>query len=157
MRLVFCNLFAISTMMQHNWKILNLPDPWPIIQCTKCMLAVDIKENDLNILDRFTNCPGEPAKPTRQEPDLTPEIERLGITLKMAKRWVAALLKWRAAGYPTRTQSEVDQIAAICETNECGAYTKGRCSKCGCCVSHSKIPVINKAKLATESCPVDKW
>jgi len=95
--------------------------------------------------------------PTRQEPDLTPEVERLGITLEMAKRWVTALLKWRAAGYPTRTQEEVDRIVAICKTNECGEYVKGRCKKCGCCVSHSKIPITNKAKLATESCPVGKW
>ena len=96
-----------------------------------------------------------PESPTRQEPDLTPEVERLGITLKMAKRWVTALLKWRAAGYPTRTQEEVDRIVAICV--KCKHYVKGRCKLCGCCVSHSKIPITNKAKLATESCPVGKW
>ena len=95
--------------------------------------------------------------PTRQEPDLTPEVERLGITIKMAKRWVVALLKWRKAGYPTRTQKEVDRIVDVCKANECGEYTNGRCKRCGCCVSHSKIPIINKSRLSTESCPVGKW
>jgi len=93
--------------------------------------------------------------PTRQEPDLTPEVERLGITPEMAKRWMVALLKWRAAGYPTRTQEEVDRIVAICV--KCKHYTKGRCRKCGCCVSHSKIPIVNKARLFTEACMENKW
>ena len=93
--------------------------------------------------------------PTRQEPDLTPEVERLGITPEMAKRWAFALLKWRKAGYPTRTQSEVDRIVAICV--KCKHYVKGRCKLCGCCVSHSKIPIVNKARLFTEACMENKW
>jgi len=93
--------------------------------------------------------------PKRQEPDLTPEVERLGITIKMAKCWASALLKWRAAGYPTRTQEEVDRIVAICV--KCKHYVKGRCKLCGCCVSHSKIPIVNKARLFTEACMENKW
>ena len=101
---------------------------------------------------------GQKAEPpTRQEPDLTPEVERLGITIKMAKRWMFALLNWRKAGYPTRTQKEVARIIPICKSNECGQYIAGRCKKCGCGVNSLRLAIVNKAKMATEKCPLGKW
>ena len=144
--------------MQHNWILLDLPDPYPICQCTKCKMAIELHGTEG--LEKFIGCPGKiiPLEmPSIQEPDLTPEVERLSITIKMAKRWVAALLKWRKAGYPTRTQKEVARIVPICESNECGHYINGRCSKCGCGVNNNRIAIVNKAKMATEKCPLGKW
>ena len=136
-----CNLYNHSSRVMLCDFQLNADG---FYQCTQCGWTAPRK------LDKapFRNCQS-------QEPDLTPEVERLGITPEMAKRWMVALLKWRAAGYPTRTQEEVDRIVAICV--KCKHYTKGRCRKCGCCVSHSKIPIVNKARLFTEACMENKW
>ena len=88
-------------------------------------------------------------------PDLRPAAATLGITADNIKHYVHALARWTAAGMPTREQAEVKRLEAICR--ECEHYRKGRCAKCGCCVSKSRVAVLNKIKMATENCPVEKW
>ena len=106
---------------------------------------------------------GQPAEqPEKQQPeqptprDLQPVADRLGIKPEHIKHYADALIRWRAAGYPTRTQPEVEACLAVCVA--CEHYTKnGKCRKCGCCVNNSKIAALNKAKMLTEQCPKGKW
>ena len=108
------------------------------------------------------NCPGHPVtRPERIHPEpvnlenLAHAAERLGIKPEHVSHYATALARWTAAGFPTRTQAEVDACLAVCQT--CEHYTGGRCRKCGCCVNKSKMAVLNKAKMATEACPEGKW
>jgi len=83
--------------------------------------------------------------------------ERLGITWSDAKHYAAALAKWAKAGYPVRSQEEVERIAAICKSNACGLYQDGRCRWCGCRVNNGRFPITNKIKMATEHCGLGFW
>jgi len=90
---------------------------------------------------------------------LRPEGEKLGWDFGMVCRYAAALKKWVAAGRPTRTDEEVEAIKAICKSDECKKYEpiEGRCRACGCKIHTPGITILSKAKLATETCPKDKW
>lgn len=88
-------------------------------------------------------------------PDLRPAADKLGITTNNIKHYARALARWTAAGMPTREQAEVERLEAVCRA--CEHYRKGRCTKCGCCVSKSRAAWRNKIKMATENCPVEKW
>jgi hypothetical protein len=65
-----------------------------------------------------------------------------------------ALARWALAGMPRRSQPEIDERLAICQTCE---YLKHQhCQKCGCaCVETNRL--MNKLALATERCPLGKW
>ena len=72
--------------------------------------------------------------------------------------YATALRKWRAAGYPTRTDAEVAACLAKCE-EPCPKWdaVKTRCKVCGCNVNASGFAVANKARMATEVCPLGRW
>ena len=88
-------------------------------------------------------------------PDLRPAAKKLGIRSIYIKHFAMALARWTMAGMPTREQAEVEQLEALCR--ECEHCRNGRCTKCGCCVSKSRVAWRNKIKMATESCPIEKW
>jgi hypothetical protein len=69
-----------------------------------------------------------------------------------------ALIRWRHAGYPTRSQEEVARIHKIC-AEPCEWYDedKKRCKGCGCKVTVGSLAVFNKIKMETEHCPKEKW
>jgi len=98
---------------------------------------------------------GWPKRNCPKSPDLQPAAERLGISLADMGHYAHALARWTAAGFPARDQAEVERCEAICVA--CEHYRNGRCKKCGCCISKNRVAVLNKAKMATETCPVGKW
>ena len=68
--------------------------------------------------------------------------------------FAAAMARWTLAGLPRRTQAEIDERLAICQT--CEFLRNDHCTQCGCaCVEQNRL--INKLALATETCPLDKW
>jgi hypothetical protein len=71
--------------------------------------------------------------------------------------YARALLRWFVAGFPTRENHEVAAILAICQSQVCGKFVDGRCSICGCHINQSNWAVVNKARMATEVCPLRKW
>lgn len=78
-----------------------------------------------------------------------PDFPKASVQLWLYKE---ALKRWHAAGRPVRTDEEVKEILETkCKT--CDWYDDGRCRGCGCRVTSGSIPVLNKIKMATESCP----
>lgn len=87
-----------------------------------------------------------------------PDSEKSPGTVKRLWIYAQAVSAWIAAGRPERTQEQVESVLKIC--GECEHFTTryglGRCLKCGCNVSKGPA-LVNKARMATESCPVGKW
>ena len=69
-----------------------------------------------------------------------------------------ALVKWKKAGYPVRTNEEVKEIHEK-KCKPCSWYDsdKKRCKGCGCRVTDGGVAVVNKIKMATEHCPREYW
>ena len=75
-----------------------------------------------------------------------------------AARLTTAVGKWMAAGQPVRNQDEIDIAFATCGTCEFykpSSDDSGTCGKCGCYVNRRGM--LNKIRMATESCPIGKW
>lgn len=127
----------------------------PPYYCTVCDFG-----NGLDITEPFRkNCDNTPAAIERrkeQEAQVTEAAERLGVTLEHVRNYRDALLRWRQAGYPTRTAEEVATIYAE-HCGPCDQLVGNRCRKCGCRVTAKGMAVLNKIKMATESCPDKKW
>lgn len=68
----------------------------------------------------------------------------------------AAMLRWIAAGRPTRTQAEIDAILAD-QCGPCEHFRQSSCALCGCRISRSPSAMRNKLAMGTESCPIGKW
>lgn len=98
------------------------------------------------------NCPKG-----KLEPEVAEAGKQLGWKPEHATRYLRALIRWIAAGRPTRDDEEVTEAVAICEA--CNHYraTKGRCGVCGCAIHTPGMVILSKARLATERCPKDKW
>ena len=88
---------------------------------------------------------------------VTDGVTRLGLSTELAIRYIRALWRWRKAGYPTRTEAEVQRIFyTFCNPpgQPCQHYVDGTCEKCGCHVNTSRIAITNKAAMLTEHCPL---
>lgn len=66
-----------------------------------------------------------------------------------------AIAKWFKHGCPIRTDKNVDTLLEVCES--CEQYSNKQCSVCGCSVNRSEDATRNKARMATEDCPLGKW
>lgn len=84
-----------------------------------------------------------------QEPNLFEKGKHYGIALK----------RWAKAGCPARTDEEVVAILETCQACDKWNPEKTRCRICGCRVSLGRWSVRNKARMATEHCPLQspKW
>ncbi len=112
------------------------------------------------------NCPIPPtpeaiaeqkAEAIRQQAEALELGKSLGWTIEDAIHWAMALVRWQKAGRPQRTDEEVQYIVAICEACDDYKANEKRCKICRCGVSTGDMAVCNKARLATESCPQQKW
>jgi len=101
--------------------------------------------------------PEQKAAAEKQRIEVLEAGKQLGWKAEHAIKYAAALLRWIAAGRPTRTAGEVAEIVVICE--QCQHYEagSGRCKVCGCKVHTPGMIVLSKAALGTERCPKDKW
>lgn len=87
-----------------------------------------------------------------------PYLDKVG-NVEAATRYAEATLDWMAKGCPVRTDSEVLQVLDTCKA--CEHFIKhndqsGYCQVCGCSVNVYG-GFVNKAKRATEHCPLNKW
>jgi len=85
------------------------------------------------------------------------EGKKLGWKPEHAVKYARALLRWVAAGRPTRTDEEVAEIVKTCERCKHYEAESGRCKKCGCCIKTKGLTILSKSKLSTESCVTGKW
>jgi hypothetical protein len=87
--------------------------------------------------------------------DVQVAAEKLGLRMKDVTHYAKALATWAKAGFPTRSDEETAAVYAICK--ECENNVSDRCKLCGCRVSPTGMALGNKARMATESCPLKKW
>jgi len=65
--------------------------------------------------------------------------------------YVKSTVKWILKDGPECSDEEFGQRKSVCVTNICGYLTAdNECRKCGC-------PIEDKARRATEDCPMDLW
>lgn len=127
----------------------------PPYYCTVCDFG-----KGLNITETFSkNCLATPAAIAarkEQNAQLTEAAEKLGVAFTHVWRYKDALLRWRAADYPTRTTEDVAAIHAT-HCKPCDERVGDRCRKCGCRVAAGGAVLLNKLKMATEHCLEEKW
>lgn len=102
------------------------------------------------------SCPSKRKKPA--EPP--PYVPRTSQVSSLGKGWsyTKAVTRWTAAGFPVRSQEEIDRIFTICEA--CPHYVNDKrphCRLCGCSLSKAPEGLKNKIAMATESCPDKRW
>jgi hypothetical protein len=70
-----------------------------------------------------------------------------------------ALIKWKKAGRPKRSQEEVERLHSTFCAAPCEWYDEkwGRCKGCGCAVSVGSWAIFNKLAMETEHCPKAKF
>lgn len=134
-------------------------------KCPGCFMvyplpSVKAPRHNCGAIPVEATAPSLPHPPSKLEREGTKSaVDKLGIKPEHIKHYIKALARWARKGFPTRTQEQVDITIALCES--CEHYTGGRCAKCGCCASRGYVAVLNKAKMATEHCPLkgpkQKW
>ena len=139
-------------------------------QCSVCGRKIGLTKQQLidvfgdsveKLFEKQPDCLGMQAKKEHEEKykvqEPCDESKEDGITWEKTKQWLDAVKRWTLAGFPVRTIEEVEDIynnkCLVCEEISKG----GSCKKCGCKVSKSKIALINKIRMATEKCPIEKW
>lgn len=76
----------------------------------------------------------------------------------MAARLASATAKWIAAGSPIREKEEIDNIfATYCSVCEHFNKENSSCNRCGCRCKEDNGEFLNKIRMATEHCPIQKW
>lgn len=115
------------------------------------------------------NCKAPPEPPPA---DFATDLETLDVPTEpdtltaLWHRWRDSIARWKAAGKPVRTPEEMAACLAVCtgdeNTPQCEGYDKrfgvlGKCTVCGCNVSAIPIGELNKARMATETCPRGLW
>jgi hypothetical protein len=127
--------------------------------CEQCPLKV------LKRKRRKEKLPLERAKPKEgckgcnppDMPKIVPPHANLALQIIA---WKDAVLRWRKAGKPRRSDAEVKKIKEeFCCEGKCDWYEakKGRCKGCGCRVTEGGVAVLNKIRMATEHCPRHLW
>jgi len=100
-------------------------------------------------------------KRAKDEADALAGAEQLGDVslLQKGAHYVQALIKWKRAGFPTRTPGAAATREAICRTNNCKLFDAEQvsCKKCGCQVGAARWAIFSKTKMATETCPKRLW
>ena len=129
-----------------------------MITCHKKHLIARCKERGYNLADVMGCVVKQDGDTWTVDVDHAdyPKSNKTPTTIKKVCKWIKAINRWIKAGRPSRTDEEVSRLVAICK--QCKHYSpEGRCRACGCAISHGAWAVMNKARMATEDCPKNKW
>ncbi len=76
-----------------------------------------------------------------------------------AKHYAQAVIRWRAAGYPVRSEELQEACRLTCQGCPSGQFDlkTETCKVCGCSVKKSRFAIRDKVKMATEVCHRDHW
>ena len=141
-------------MAMCQWKPVESPNGREARVCQRCGThLVNMGTDTLAaVLARQPNCEG-PRSGARTRPPVRPR----GLVAKV-RSYGKALSKWRAAGRPMRSYKEVERIYwKVCMACAQFSLEKATCKMCDCKVNRSKVAMLNKIRMATESCPDGKW
>ncbi len=100
------------------------------------------------------------AEQERQQTEAVELGKSLGWTIEDAKHWAAALLQWKKAGRPARTDEEIDEAMEFCEEDgirPCEKHKNGKCTCGGCSAIMRKMPIRQAARMGTVGCPAMRW
>jgi ribosomal protein L37E len=102
-----------------------------------------------------TNLPVTPETCTRCVKE---EKEALATWRDKVRNYSAALRRWIAAGSPSRTDEEAQQLFDD-HCSKCSMFDKERqvCNSCGCPANKDQPAIKNKLKMATEGCPLGQF
>jgi hypothetical protein len=107
-----------------------------------------------------TLCRVQKAKPLRKS--IKNDVQAMPSWMTRAKTFVSAEARWIAAGRPMRSDDQMAEIFAICESCEffVGRVNGGEgvCRLCGCNLKRIG-GILNKIRMATETCPANppRW
>ena len=125
---------------------LNADGHW---QCPQCNWVYPLKSDN------------PPHRNCMKAPSIRLAAKKLHVTWEDATHYAHAIVKWQDAGFPMRTRAEVARCFWICKggcgNRPCKWYANGYCKLCHCRVNQSRIALMNKIKMRTESCPEGKW
>ena len=117
---------------------------------------------DFELIDDVWKCRvcGYEYRPTSQTNPGKPPIARCRKLPSLPRRiahYAHAVKNFVVSGSPTRTNEEVERLLVICQS--CENYNSARqsCSLCGCRCTNNRLALLNKLRMATESCPVGRW
>lgn len=74
-----------------------------------------------------------------------------------AVRYAHALARHISTGLKNRTDEEVAERLAICQTCDRFNAKAESCSVCGCRCHAGRNALTNKLRMASERCPLGKW
>lgn len=130
------------------------PDGGPRYICTVCRLSlVNVVGDQLGteFADSLPDCRGKVAV-ARERPAVPPGI------IKRATAGLSAATRWMVAGRPRRSFGEITRIYdELCQPCPQFMAKSQSCGVCGCRVSKNRAALLNKIRMATESCPRGKW
>jgi hypothetical protein len=133
--------------------------------CKVCEAQTDPGPRQLNLviasLSLKYKLDTEQGASPRNYPELVQHLKKSGPpsakAIETAKRFAIAMAKWTAAGFPVRSDEEVnrlhEQVCTPCKNYQSRGDGVGRCGLCGCRLNLSRG--MNKLLWATESCPDD--
>jgi len=136
----------------HAWVEQYAPDAPRRFTCGRCRATVEFEGDDSQLRNQLDNQPDCKAAEVSRSAGSEPTVSG------KAKHYLSAVARWIAAGFPKRSDEEVDRIYAVCQ--QCEAFhADGYCRKCGCCLNRSRHAMANKIRMATEHCPLPepKW
>ncbi len=146
--------------LDRECKFGNQPNSDGFWECRKCgwILSVKTKLSPLRVCGKLAESPIRDCDgPPPNDDELLELAHKLDstTTLSKAKAFTTALIRWSAAGFPTRPDEEVANLYWE-HCRNCNWHIDNTCGYCGCPVSPKKGNLItrNKLKMATEHCPV---
>jgi len=88
-----------------------------------------------------------------------PEPKKPPTLIQQVSTYAQAMTRWSLAGWPKRTREEVSACIDTCIHCPAGLYdaARQRCNECGCRANRDNWAILNKAKMATETCPKGFW
>ena len=134
----------------HDWEMHNRSGPGEATVeyvCRRCRLSTAFAADTSATIRAQALAALPPCSP--ETPGL---VERGG-------RYLAALARWSAAGWPCRADEEIDRIyKGCCRPCDWRDAEKDLCRECGCPVQDAEAwPVRNKIAMATEHCAKGLW
>jgi len=148
---------------EHDWEIHNHSGPEAATVeyvCRRCRLSTAFGvDTSATIRDQGLAA----LPPCSRERDASAsrylEANASGSLMGRGARYLAALARWSAAGWPCRADEEIDRIyRSCCRPCDWRDAEKDVCRECGCPVGDAEAwPVRNKIAMATEHCAKGLW